>query len=83
PVFSGGSKVTIRFHSSSVNSYRLNILNTPFSLFYHKMGMQNICFVQLLIFKHALGRNQTGIDISDTWCIYALPPIQMINVGQM
>ena len=54
PVFSGGSKSTIRFHSSSVNSYRRNIINTPFSLFYHEKGHKNICFVQFLIFKHAL-----------------------------
>ena len=33
PVFSGGSRFTMRFHSSSFNSYRLNIINTPFSLF--------------------------------------------------
>ncbi|MBS5083059.1 MAG: hypothetical protein E7B11_25060, partial [Clostridiales bacterium] len=42
----------------------LNILNTPFSLFYHKMGMQNICFVQLLIFKHALGTKLIKIPLA-------------------
>ena len=44
------------FHSSSVNSYRLNIVNTPFSLFYHEKGKCNIWFVQFLFFKHALER---------------------------
>lgn len=39
PVFSGGSRSTMRFHSSSVNSYRLNIMNTPFSLLYYKKGL--------------------------------------------
>ena len=38
PVFSGGNKGSMRSHSSSVNSYRLNIVNTPFSLFYHEKG---------------------------------------------
>ncbi len=29
---------SMRSHSSSVNSYRFNIVNTPFSLFYHEKG---------------------------------------------
>ena len=75
PVFSGGSKSTIRFHSSSVNSYRRNIINTPFSLFYHEKGHKNICFVQFLIFKHAL------VEIFD-FGDYLNRPVGKLSGGQ-
>lgn len=38
PVFSRGNKSAIWVHSASVNSYRLNIMNTSLSLFYYERG---------------------------------------------
>lgn len=42
-------------------------MNTPFSLLYYKKGLENKCFVQFLIFKHALGiRDKKLISIIST-----------------
>ena len=37
-------------------------MNTPFSLLYYKKGLKNKCFVQFLIFKHALGLNDEYVE---------------------
>ena len=44
PVFSGGSKGAMRFHSSLVGSYHLNIMDTPLPLFYHDEGYRTIFY---------------------------------------
>lgn len=50
-VFSGGRRSLMRFHSSSVSPYRLNIRNPPHFLFYHERRGSNKCFVYFSVFQ--------------------------------